>query len=157
MPNAPLLAAALLAVAAADLAAQGTLAARVAAAPEGRVQFTFPARAGVCGDGRSYVSTAPGEFHGSFVNLGDGSDAMRACAPGPVRVVVERAGGTVVGLDAVVGPPQPAAGAADLGTVSAAEASAWLLDLARRGEGAPARAALLPAVLAEGTDPAPAL
>ncbi len=157
MPNVPLLAAALLVAAAADLAAQGSLAARIAAAPEGRVQCTFPARDGVCGDGRSYVSTAPGEDHGPCISTGDASDATRACQPGPVRVVLERAGGAVVSLETVVGPPQPAAGAADLGAVSAADASAYLLDLARRGEGAPARSALLPAVLAEGTDPAPAL
>ena len=35
-------------------------------APDGRVQFTFAARSGTCGNGRSYIQTAPNSITGSF-------------------------------------------------------------------------------------------
>ena len=146
-----------LALATSSALAQGTLSSRIGAASDGPVQFTFPAREGVCGDGRTFLSTAPGEYTGTFTVTTDEGARSAACVAGPVRVVLGRAGGTVVSVDTYVGPPQPAAGATDLGAVSGAEASAWLLDLAARGEGAPSRAALLPAVVAEGGDPWPAL
>lgn len=53
------LAAALVAAAAPILAGQ-SLQSRVNSAPDGRVQFSFAARPGVCGNGRSYYSTNPG-------------------------------------------------------------------------------------------------
>ena len=155
-----LLPAALLAAAACApdaLAQQGGLASRIGAAPDGAVQFTFAARDGVCGNGRSYLSTAPGQISGTFVGSMDETLRSDPCAPGPVRVVVGRAGGQVVSLDTYVGPPAPAPDVTDLGRVSAREASAWLLDLAARGEGEPARAAVLPAVIADSVEPWPAL
>jgi len=151
------LAAALLAACAPDAQAQGGLAARVGAAPEGAVQFSFAAREGVCGNGRSYLSTGAGEFSGSFVGSVDETLRSEPCVAGPVRVVVGRAGGQVVSVNTYVGPPTPAPDATDLGRVPAREASAYLLDLAARGEGEPSRAAVLPAVLADSVEPWPAL
>jgi HEAT repeat protein len=154
---APLAAAVLLAAWAPDAPAQGGLASRVSAAPDGAVQFTFAAREGVCGNGRSYLSTGPGHISGSFTGSMEETLRSDPCVAGPVRVVVGRAGGQVVSLESYVGPPAPAPGATDLGPVSAREASAYLLDLAARGEGEPSRAAVLPAVLADSTEPWPAL
>ena len=151
------LAAALLAACVPDAHAQGGLAARVGAAPDGAVQFNFAAREGVCGNGRSYLSTGAGEFSGSFVGSVDETLRSEPCAAGPVRVVVGRAGGQVVSVNAYVGPLTPAPDATDLGRVPAREASAYLLDLAARGEGEPSRAAVLPAVLADSVEPWPAL
>ena len=53
-------------VAAPAVAGAQALAARVDAAPDGRVQFNFPARAGVCGNGRSWIQTGPNSYSGSF-------------------------------------------------------------------------------------------
>lgn len=133
-----------------DLEAQQDLAGRVASAPDGRVQFTFPARTGVCGDGRTFVTIDDDTHIGVFVS----SDGARAaCVPGPVRVVLERADRQVVGVRAFVGPVDTAtAGTTSLGAVSAPEAAAYLLDLARTLDGAAGRDAIMPAAIADGDD-----
>ena len=59
-------AAALALLAAAAQAGAQSLAARVDAAPAGAVQFHFAARPGVCGNGRSFIQTSPGNVTGSF-------------------------------------------------------------------------------------------
>lgn len=128
--------------------AQSGLAARVTAAP-GTVQFTFAAREGVCGNGRSYYSTRPGSFTGSFTTSVDETLRSEPCVAGPVRVVLARADGQIVDVDTYVGPPQAADGATDLGRVGAREAADYLLGLAARLEGSPSRAALAPAMLAD--------
>jgi hypothetical protein len=68
-------AAVLLAAPLRDLAAQ-SLSSRVNGAPDGAVQFSFPARAGVCGNGRTYLSTGPGNVYGSW-----SSSELRASDP----------------------------------------------------------------------------
>ena len=40
------------------------LADRIASASDRSVQFSYKARPGVCGDGRTYISTGPGNFYG---------------------------------------------------------------------------------------------
>ena len=61
-----LVATATLVVAAGSAAQSQSLANRVSAAPDGRVQFTFAARPGVCGNGRTYIQTGPNSFTGSI-------------------------------------------------------------------------------------------
>ena len=56
--------AAALVAAAANASAQ--IASRVDGAPDGRVQFTFASRPGVCGNGRTYIQTGPNSITGSF-------------------------------------------------------------------------------------------
>lgn len=131
-----------------------SLADRVTQAPAGAVTFEYAARAGVCGDGQSYVRVAPGgdaAFSGSF----DGLEAL-PCVHGPARVRIDRAGSDIVGLRVFVGPPAPMPGT-DLGAVSARAAAAYLFQLASRGEGAVARDAIMPAVIADSTDDGPVL
>ncbi|HEY5218965.1 MAG TPA: HEAT repeat domain-containing protein [Gemmatimonadaceae bacterium] len=126
-----------------------SLSQRIARAPDGRVQFSFATREGVCGDGRSYVHMVSGtntEFYGSFNDL-----SSEPCVHGPARVVLDRASGEVVGVRVFVGPPGND-GAADLGVVSTHDAAAYLLDLAAKGEGAVARDAIMPAMLADSVD-----
>lgn len=126
-----------------------TLAQRVARAPEGRVQFSFATRDGVCGDGRSYIhlsSASSNQVYGSFDDV-----SSEPCMRGPARVVLDRAEHQVVGLRVFVGPPSND-GAADLGTVSAGDASAYLLQLADTAQGAVSRDAILPAMLADSVD-----
>ncbi len=129
-------------------AASQSLADRIAGAGDGAVSFSFSAPAGVCGDGRSYVSIGSNMIIGSWI--GGASPTERGdCAPGPVRVRLTQTGGTVVDLATTVGPADTIP-VRDLGTVRNEEASSYLLGLASRGEGAPARDAIMPAAMAGG-------
>ncbi len=86
---------------AAPVGAQG-IASRVGSAPNGTVLITFAARAGICGDGRSYIAEAAGSPDGVTIYSTDGSSdyvslstgpgsfqsGMKTCEPGPVRVML---------------------------------------------------------------------
>ena len=132
----------------ASLEAQ-SLGQRVDAVRDGAVQFTFPTREGVCGNGRSMLSYAPGSYYGN-VNVVNGV-STEACERGPARVIISRAGGMTTAIDVFVGPVAPApAGVSDLGQVAGQEAHEYLLAQATRLDGEPASDAILPAMLAEG-------
>jgi hypothetical protein len=127
-----------------------SLADRVASASGARVQFTYAGRPGVCGNGRTYVQVSGSMWFGSF----NDNDRREPCEAGPVRVVVDRAGRDVVSIATFVGPlPERVEGVADLGRVRAADAAAYLMGLAERADGRVSRDALMPAVLADSTDP----
>lgn len=122
--------------------AQQTLDRRVASAPDGAVRFTYAARAGVCGDGRSFIADdAPGSygmrtwvFHGTVSTTDRSPDWRSTCLPGPAWVFVSKTGARITRLDVFVGPEfRVTAQGTDLGRVSAAEAALWLLDLAESG------------------------
>src|SRR5690348_11354988 len=130
-----------------------SLARRVAAAPEGRVQFSFDARPGVCGDGRSFIQTGPNSFSGTF----DDTRRTNACVTGPVRVVLDRANREVISLHTYAGPPSVDPGSTDLGTVRPQEAVDYLLSLARDAEGRVGRDAIMPAMLGDDAPPTDAL
>ena len=147
-------AAALVAAAAPWLAAQ-SLDSRVNSAPDGRVQFTFAARPGVCGNGRSYYSINGSSWYGT---INDNTMRSDPCQPGPVRVVLGRAGKEVVDVNVFVGPVQPSpAGTTDLGAVPGREAADYLLSLAARTDGRPGRDAIGPAMLADSAVVTPQL
>jgi HEAT repeat protein len=122
-----------------------SLARRVASAPEGRVQFSYAARPGVCGNGRSYIQTGPNNFSGNW----DDTRRMDPCVAGPVRVVLDRAGRDVISLQTYVGPPSVDPGTTDLGTVRPEDAADYLFSLAREAEGRVGRDAIMPAMLAD--------
>lgn len=148
-----MLGAALLAPGPSRSEAQG-LAERVAAAGQPRVQFTYAARSGVCGNGRSYINVQGNTWIGSWSD----SDRRELCAEGPVRVVIDRAGREVVSVAAFVGPEtEKTDGIADLGRVRTRDAADYLLGLAERAEGRVSRDAILPAVLADSVDVTPRL
>lgn len=134
-----------------------SLAQRVSSAPEGRVQFSFAARPGVCGNGRSYIQTGPNSYTGSWVGSFDDSRRMDPCVPGPVRVVVDRADRAVISLQTFVGPTSTAAGTTDLGLVRAQDAADYLLSLSRQAEGRVSRDAIMPAMLADSVTTSSAL
>src|SRR5213083_767145 len=94
-----------------------SLARRVSSAPEGRVQFSFAARPGICGNGRSYIQTGPNSYSGSWVGSFDDARRTDPCVGGPVRVVLDRADRAVISLQTYVGPPNVEQGTTDLGTV----------------------------------------
>ena len=130
------------------LAAQ-SLSERVAGASEPRVQFTFAARPGVCGNGRTFIQVAGNPWYGSW----NDADRHEVCAEGPIRVVLDRAGRDVVSLASYAGPvPEQTTGVTDLGRVGTRVASEYLLGLAERADGRVSRDALLPAVLADSVD-----
>ena len=152
--SAAVLGAALLAAIAPRASAQ-SLADRVSSGSDGAVQFSFSARPGVCGNGRSFVSIGSSTYIGSY-SMVDGA-VRESCDSGPVRVVVNRAGSTIVSVETYVGAPSgatPSTGPVvrDLGRVPAREAAAYLLSLASRLEGRPGKDAIMPAVLADSAD-----
>jgi HEAT repeat protein len=138
-----------------------SLANRVNAVRNGRVHFTFAAREGVCGNGRSFISIGSDMNIGSYTFMSDGR-ISEPCERGPVRVVLDRADGGVIDVNTYVGRvSERSAGAADagtgLGTVPASEAAQYLLGLAATVDGKPGRDAILPAVLADSVDVTPQL
>lgn len=155
-------AAALLAAAGQTLQAQTqqsqSIANRVSSAPDGRVQFTFAARPGICGNGRSYIQTGPNSYNGTF--YGNYNDAVRMdpCVPGPVRVVIDRADKQPLSIQTYVGPADSTLrGVTDLGHYRAQDAADYLLSLAGSADGRAGRDALLPAMLADSANTAAAL
>ena len=143
------LAIALLALIAAGANASGqSLANRVASASNRSVQFSYKARPGVCGDGRTYISTGPGVFYRSYSN----SDS-EPCQSGPVRVLVDLADRNVVALRTYVGGPVAAdPGVSDLGTVAPSEAADYLLSVATRADGRVGRDAIFAALLGDSVE-----
>lgn len=136
-----------------QLSAQ-SLADRVAGASTARVQFTYAARADVCGNGRTYIQYARDSWYGSF----NDSDRRDPCVAGPVRVLLDRAGREVVSISTFAGPVPPVTdGVTDLGRVRTRDAADYLLGLAERAEGRVSRDAVFPAVLADSVDVSPRL
>jgi HEAT repeat protein len=131
-----------------------SLANRVASASDRTVQFSYPARPGVCGDGRTYISTGPGNFYGSF-----STNSADQCQTGPVRIVADLADKNVIALRTYVGGASAAvdAGVTNIGTVTAADATDFLLGVASRADGRVGRDAIVAALLADGVDLAPKL
>ena len=126
-----------------------SLANRIASASDRSVQFSYPVRPGVCGDGRTYISTGSGNFYGSF-----SSSSTDQCLAGPVRVVADLADRNVIALRTYVGgPAAPAeAGVANLGVVTSAEAADYLMGVAARADGRVGRDAISAALLGENVD-----
>lgn len=133
----------------APLAFAQSLASRIAAASDRSVQFSFPVRPGVCGDGRTYISTGSGNFYGSF-----STNASDQCLSGPVRIVADLADRNVIALRTYVGGPVAPVetGVTNLGTVTSAEAAEYLVGVAARADGRVGRDAIFAALLGENVD-----
>lgn len=145
-------------LAAAVPACAQTLERRVNAAGDNPVQFRFAARPGVCGDGRTFFHVDDDGWYGSY-SFSDGNfRSQQLCEPGPVRVVIVRAGRDVVKIETYAGPvATDPGGAQDLGAFPAREAAAYLLTVAASAEGSPGRDALMPAMLADSAVVTPTL
>jgi HEAT repeat protein len=140
---------ALLATAVAANASAQPLASRVDAAPPGYVQFSFAARAGVCGNGTSWIQTSPGNFSGTFTGSIGETLRTQACEPGPVRVLLDRADRTIIAIRTYVGPGTSMPAGTDLGRVTPQQGVDYLLGLAGSAEGRVGRDAIQPATLAD--------
>jgi len=128
---------------------QGTIESRVAAAPDGTVRMSFAARPDVCGDGDCNIST---NHHRRF---SDDVEWDVECDHGPVRLVLSVRDHTPVALHTYVGgqwrPPRAGAAVTDLGTVSAPQASEYLIGLTRHASSGVASDAIFPATLADSS------
>jgi HEAT repeat protein len=125
-----------------------TLASRIASSSERSVQFSYPARAGVCGDGRTYISTRE-HFTGTYST----NTSYEQCQAGPVRVVIDLADRSVIALRTYVGAATTTdAGVANLGTVPPAEAADYLLGVAARADGRVGSDAIFAASLADAVE-----
>ena len=145
-----LIAAVSVAAVAASASAQSTLAERVSRAPDGVVRVQFASRPGTCGDGRDVVGFRKAIFAGSVESFGDWTSDR--CVPGPVRVALTVTSGRVTQVQTYVGGTWGSSSSrvTDIGTVSAAEASAYFFGLVPQLEGRSNKARfLLPAVLAD--------
>jgi HEAT repeat protein len=131
-----------------------SLANRIASASDHAIQFSYPARRDVCGDGRTYISMGSGNYYGSFAG-----DSPEQCVTGPVRVVADLADHNLIAMRTYVGPVSAASdpGVTNLGTVTAAEAADYLLGVASRADGRVGRDAIFAALLADGVDVTPKL
>ncbi|MDQ6872392.1 MAG: HEAT repeat domain-containing protein [Gemmatimonadota bacterium] len=132
-----------------SLADAQPLANRVASASARSVQFSYPARPGVCGDGRTFISTGSNGSYGFY-----STNASDQCVAGPVRVVADIADRNVIALRTFVGGTIPVAdaGVTNFGTVTAVDATDYLLGVASRADGRVGRDAIFAAVLADGVD-----
>lgn len=136
------IAAAALLLTAADLHAQ-SLASRVDEVRDGKVRFSFAAKEGVCGNGRSSYTV---------YTVRSDRDWEPWCEEGPVRVQIDRSGGRSVELDTYVGGRWRDPGSRpviDLGQVSATAATGYLLRLAKSEGSGIGRGALGAAALAD--------
>jgi HEAT repeat protein len=120
---------------------------RVNSASASAVQFTYVARPGVCGNGRTYIMTGNGNTYGSFSY--NEITRTEPCQNGPVRVVVDRAGRDIISVQSFVGAPPTGVAAQDIGRVSGQQAADFLLDVAARTEGRVGRDAIFAASLAD--------
>lgn len=129
---------------------------RVSAVADGAVELRFAARPDACGDGAHWYRLGTDTWYGAGGGADDAS--LRApCDEGPVRVRLTLASREIVRIESFVGPLHRGEGATDLGEIPATEASAWLLSLASRLDGRPARDAIAPAMLARVSAPGAAL
>lgn len=136
-----------LALIAAPMLEGQSLASKIDRVKDGTVRLSFPAREGVCGNGRGNIST---------YSKGSRGEWEHDCESGPVRVVIERTGGRSTDLRTYVGGQWRGEATVDLGTVEPKEASDWLFALAEKGERA-SEDAVFAGTLAEGVETWPAL
>jgi hypothetical protein len=129
----------LLALMVASAARAQSLAQRVERVRDGTIRMSYATRPEVCGNGHN-ISIARST-----------DDWVSDCQHGPARVALDWRGGKLVRVDTYVGGRWREAGAAvtDLGMVGAAEAAAYLLDLAPRVPGGVGDKLVFPATLAD--------
>jgi hypothetical protein len=149
-----ILAAAALGLGAAATAQAQSLAARVAAAPDGDVRFTYSSRPDVSGNGRNVIqwncrgTNCRQQVDGDYSDSDD--DWRSPCDTGPVRLTLRVRGGRAAALHVVVGGTwRPRPGATDLGRIPAPEAARYLLALAKQSDGDVGGQAIFAATLAD--------
>jgi hypothetical protein len=132
---------------------------RVLASPNATVEFSFASRAGVCGDGATFIRDGFGgenriSENGNFSGGRRGEMDWPPCVEGPVRVVAVVSGGELIRLHTYAGPRRPLREAAsrDLGVVPVADAADFLARTISEARGRPATEAIVPLILADSLD-----
>lgn len=131
--------------------AQGPIAEKVRTAGTRTLAFTTRARPEVCGDGIDVVSDGLGGEIQYYNEYYDGSSwTRRPCVHGPLRLTIRAVEGMPSRIRVTAGTlPVLADTVVDLGVVSARDAAAYLLTLARSDQGRVAEQALLPLLLVD--------
>lgn len=121
-----------------------SVAERVKQAGDGTVRFSFAARPGVCGDGRSNIRVSDSR----------NKDVEWECEPGPVMVALDKQGARVTSLRTYVGAKWRAGGSEviQLGTVGVRDAVDFLLGLTESSETKAAEQAVFPTTLADSVE-----
>jgi HEAT repeat protein len=133
-----------------SLVAQGSLASRISAAPDGEVRMTYASRPKACGDGKDVVAVGQAlNVYSSMESYGRWSGVT--CVHGLARVSVTVRGHEVVGVRTRVGGAWKAdpGVSLDLGVVPARDAAAYFLGLAPRLDGSSRSNPLLAAAIAD--------
>jgi hypothetical protein len=135
-----------------------SLAQRVGAA-DGIVQVIYPSRPAACGDGEGFMGHILGSstYYTGSSTLSGGGNWNRACVHGPGRAMATVVNGEVTRIRTFVGPVPAGQTDARTITTTAAEAAAWLSDVIARGAPRVASDAMLPLVVADGSEPWPLL
>lgn len=129
------------------------LASRISEVRSGTVVFHYQARAGVCGDGESFMRIGR-SFHGRVSSL----TRNAPCDFGPVQVQLTLRDGEVNRVDTWVGELHRQRDARDLGAVSSPEAARYLLGVARTATSKSTSSnAIMGAVLADSAKVWPSL
>lgn len=134
------------------------LSSKISAVREGRIHFTFPARQDLCGYNNSISHGSSNRVNWSN-DLSADVEYDQDCSPGPVRMVLYMENGRLSRIRTYVGGSwRPATtGVTDLGSVSAKDATDYLLALASTDDGAVGRDAIMPLTLADGVTVWPGL
>jgi hypothetical protein len=131
------------------IAQGGSIAQRVASAPDGKVRFTFATRPDVCGNGDNIMTGNPESS----------SDVVASdCQHGPARIVLQVQNHEVTKVRTYVGGEwRTGVPATDLGNVAPQQATEYLLSLARTSRTPAGREAIFPSTLADGVTVWPTL
>jgi hypothetical protein len=125
---------------------------------DGSVQVLFPAPPNVCGDGESFIRTSSGRnatYSGS-VNTRE-AWYNRPCVTGQGRALVSVINGEVARLSVYVGPVPSFAANTRTINAPAADATAWLIELANRAESRVASRAIQALSYVDAPTPWPAV
>jgi hypothetical protein len=123
----------------------------------GSIGFEYDTKRNVCGNGESISisdDTSPGwttRSRRSGIHIGRGSSGG-VCEEGPARVLLTRSGNAITDVSVTVGG-RDARASTELGTVSAAEASRFLLAVAPTLTGRSADQAVMGAAIADAPTP----
>jgi HEAT repeat protein len=128
-----------------------SLAQRIAAVRDGKVRFTFPARADLCGYNNS-ISRGSSNHMTWSSDISSDVEYDQDCSHGPVRLVLYKDAGRITKIRPYIGGEwRPAsAGVTDLGAVSAKDATDYLIALAESDASSVGRDAIMPATFAGG-------
>lgn len=128
-----------------------SIASRVAAAHDGKVRFTFPAKPDICGYNNSISRGSSNRMSWSSDESAD-VEYDTECSSGAVRMVLSVDNGRVIKLRTYVGGNwRPAtSGVTDLGALSAKDATDYLIGIASTDNGSVGRDAIMPVTFADG-------